>query len=329
MELIPSAVDSTDSALAAFLSTAELEDHLVLLSDDEWGWGRVQQVRTRVLKCHPDSRCTFEILMTTDRGPHELIGKVFAEDRPDIYDAMVGIQRAGLGGDSRFAIPEPMAYLRSLRLLLEEKTNGTSVRDILLTAETSKQKAAAIRCAHWLAKFHAMVPRIGPVTSVNKLMSKSNSQARKLARFGGYFAEKSAELLARLEGCASKLGLVEICASHGEYSPSHVLLADDDTVVIDWDKCQLKDPARDVATFVVLTKWLALDRRGAMGAFDQVIDVFLQTYVAERGTDILERLSFHKAAVFLKQAKYCAAYQFENWKKKTMAMLDEGLCEVG
>ena len=328
VEITPSAVDPRHSALVTFLNAGEFEKQLDLLSCAEWEWGPVQQIQTRVLKCHPGNRCTFEINMKTERGSHELIGKVFVTERSDIHDNMAEIQQAGFGCDSQFAIPRPLTYLPSLRLLLEEKAHGVSVREILLTAGPRERKDAAMRCARWLAKFHATAPRIGPTSIVDKMMSKSKSQSRKLTRLGGSFAEKSGRLLAKLEAQASKLGIVEMCAAHGEYNPSHVLLDGERTVVIDWDGCQVRDPARDVATFIIVTKWLALDRTGAIGTFDSASDDFLQAYVAERGPDILDRLPFHWGAVCLKHAKYCMAYQFDRWEKKTMAMLEEGLSAV-
>ena len=329
VEFAPNIVDSRDSALVSFLNAAEFEKTLRVLSTAEWGWGPVQEIQTRVLKCHPAKRCTFEIAMRTNRGSHELIGKVFTEDRPDVHDLMVGIHQSGFGCDSDFAIPRPIAYLPSLRLLLEEKVYGKSVREVFLWKGSNNQEEVAVRCALWLAKFHTAAPRIGPASSVARLMSKSKSQARKLSRLGGRFAEKAGHLVVRLEALAPKLGIVELCSAHGEYNPSHVLMDGDRTVVIDWDGCQVRDPARDVATFMIVTKWLALDRRGTISAFDSLSDAFLETYIAERGRDILERLPFHQGALCLKHAKYCSAYQFEGWQEKTMAMLEEGLSVVG
>src|SRR5215467_10114332 len=115
-EFAPRIVDARDSALVSFLDTAEFERRLSLLSLSESNWGPVEEMRSRVLKCHPGKRCTFEITMRTDRGTHELIGKVFMEDRSDVHDLMARIQQAGFGGDSKFAIPAPVAYLPSLRL---------------------------------------------------------------------------------------------------------------------------------------------------------------------------------------------------------------------
>lgn len=329
MNSVPNTADSGDPALAAFLDSAELQKQLDLLSCAEWSWGPVQRVKTRLLKCHPGNRCTFEIDLKTERGSYGLIGKTFAAERPDIYKSMVEIQQAGFGSDSQFAIPQPLTYVPSLRLLLEAKAQGPSAKEIFFTAESSEQKEAAVRCGHWLAKFHGTAPLLGQVTGVDKLMSKSRSQARKLARLGGCFAEKSARLLEKLGAAASKLGIVEICASHGEYNPTHVLFENGRTVVIDWDGCQVRDPARDVATFMIVTKWLALERTGSHRAFDSAADAFLQAYITKRGPDILERIVFHWGAVCLKHAKYCMAYQFERWEEKTMALLEEGLSAVG
>ena len=328
-EFAPNIVDSRDPALASFLDAAEFEKRLERLATEEWDWGSVQEIQTRVLKCHPGKRCTFEIAMSTSKKTHELIGKVFAEDRSDVHDIMAGIQRAGFGGNSKFAIPGPITYLPSFRVLLEEKVCGTSAREIFLGAESHLKKETAEHCARWLARFHSADLRIGPVWGTGKLMFKSTSQARKLSRLGGLFAEKSGHLLEKLESLASNLGVVEICAAHGEYNPSHVLLDGNRTVVIDWDGGQVRDPARDVATFMVVTKWLALDRRRAIGAFDSLSEAFLQAYLVARGRDILERLPFHLGALCLKHAKYCAAYQFERWEEKTMTMLEEGLSAVG
>jgi hypothetical protein len=325
----PNTPDSTDLALAGFLDSEEFKKQLDFLSCAEWSWGPVQQLRTRVLKCHPRNRCTFEIDLKTQRGSYELIGKTFASERPDVYDSMMEIQQAGFGSDSKFAIPQPLTYVPSLRLLLEAKAQGPSVKEIFFTREASERKEAALRCAHWLAKFHKTAPHLGQVTSVDKLISKSKNQSRKLARLGGCFAEKSERLLAKLEASATKLGIVEICAAHGEYNPTHVLLENGRTVVIDWDGCQVRDPARDVATFIIVTKWLALDHTGSIGAFDSATEAFLRAYIGERGPDILERLPFHWGAVCLKQAKYCMAYRFNRCEEKSMTMLEEGLSALG
>src|SRR3989442_9665838 len=59
-------------------------------------WGTIRNVRLQVLKHHPGNRCTFEIALGTTTGSHSLIGKVYATDRFDVYEAMETVGRIDL-----------------------------------------------------------------------------------------------------------------------------------------------------------------------------------------------------------------------------------------
>src|SRR5438093_13399041 len=85
--------------LAAVCDPAELAKHLSRLSLP-WHWDTSQTIRLRVLKWHRASRCTFEFALKVAGGWQELIGKVYAEDRSDIYQVMEEIRRAGFGSDA-------------------------------------------------------------------------------------------------------------------------------------------------------------------------------------------------------------------------------------
>src|SRR5437867_5916428 len=125
-------------------------------------WGAIRNVRLRVLMHKPGKgRCTFEITLGTTKGCYSLIGKVYAEDRSDVYHAMEDISRAGFGPEEKFAIPRPVAYLAPLRLLLCEKVAGTRATELILNPNESNRTFAADRCAQWLARFHALGPRSG------------------------------------------------------------------------------------------------------------------------------------------------------------------------
>jgi len=128
-------------------------------------WGAIRNVRLQVLRHYPRNhpRCTFEITLGTTRGCYSLIGKVYAEDRSDVYHAMEEIRRAGFGSEDEFAIPRPVAFLAPLRLLLYEKAPGTSTKVFIRSPNESDRVLAAERCARWLARFHAIAPRSGRV----------------------------------------------------------------------------------------------------------------------------------------------------------------------
>src|SRR2546425_2264663 len=129
-------------------------------------WGAIRNVRLQVLKHHPGLRCTFEIGLGTARGCSSLIGKVYATDRADVYEAMERIRRAGFGQDQEFSIPHPLGYLPELRLLLLEKVEGTRVGEVFLEGSDRDRAGAAERCARWLARFHAEAPKVGPVFEI-------------------------------------------------------------------------------------------------------------------------------------------------------------------
>src|SRR5919202_1812114 len=117
-KLLENPAEAAIPTLAAALDPAELGRRL-----DALGWDTSHGIRVRVLEWKPASRCTFEIALPDAQGgeSRELIGKVYAEDRSDVYRAMEEIRQAGFGDEGEFGIPRPVAFVRHLRLLLYEK----------------------------------------------------------------------------------------------------------------------------------------------------------------------------------------------------------------
>src|SRR2546422_8930969 len=113
----PSITDPGLATLAAIFDTATLGTSLERALPDS-SRGPIQDIRLQVLKHHPGKRCTVEIALRTTTGWSSLIGKVYASDRADVYRAMEQIRRAGFGPEDECSIPEPLAYVPELRLLL-------------------------------------------------------------------------------------------------------------------------------------------------------------------------------------------------------------------
>src|SRR6266571_5773290 len=148
--------------LAAVLDPAELARQLSAILQ----WDTSLGIRLRVLRWKPASRCTLEIAVRTATGWQELIGKVYAEDRADVYRTMEELRRAGFDSEAQFGIPRALAFLSPLRLLLYEKASGTRARTLIVESDEPERAHAAERCSHWLAWFHAHGPRLAPVLSL-------------------------------------------------------------------------------------------------------------------------------------------------------------------
>src|SRR5437899_1290380 len=231
-------------------------------------WRAIRDVQLQVLRHQPGKgRCTFEITLGTASGSRSLIGKVYAEDRSDVYRAMEKIVRAGFGPEEEFAIPRPVAFLAPLRLLLYEKAPGTSTKVLILSPNESVRVLAAERCARWLARFQAMAPRSGRVVRPRDQLISLEGWWRCLADLGGSLADKASRLFEQLKATALALGSIEMCAGHGMYTCSQVLLVEGRTVTIDWDSYRVAEPSHDVARMLIYLKRMGF-KFGSIHALD-------------------------------------------------------------
>ena len=308
--------------IAAVLDPAELARQLSVLL----GWDTTQGMRLRVLRWKKANRCTFEVALGTAGVCQELIGKVYAEDRSDVYRVMEEIRQAGFGAEDEFSVPRPIAFLPSLHLLLYEKVAGAKARGLIVQSGGADSTRAAEQCARWLARFHARAPRLarGPVVHVNDHLMFSERAWRSVADLGEPFAHKASRLFGQLSATAPGLPPSELCAGHGMYTPGQVLLAAGRTVTVDWDTYQVADPSHDVARFLVSLKRLGLKCFGSIHALEAAAGVFLKTYVAA-GADITPRLPFQEAVICLERAKREVENQADGWRERVETMLNEGL----
>jgi aminoglycoside phosphotransferase (APT) family kinase protein len=324
-ECVQPLTDPGMATLSEVLDPIALARHLRVFSLSPWNRGAVEQVQVRIVRRKVERRCTLEIGLRTENGWHSVIGKVHATDRSDVFRAMEGIRQAGFGAQDEFSIPQPLAYLSSLRLLLQEKVEGPLASEVLRATDERSRAGAAERCARWLARFHALAPKAGPVFDSDCCLSLMRQRSLRIAKLGGCCADKATRLLQRLEDEASSLSPVEMCAGHGSYSAAQLILAEGRTAVFDWDGYDMADPARDVGRFLAALRRLALGRLGSIRALDGAADVFLKTYLAEGRPEAERNLRFYEAAACLKLAEHNVSKSVPRWQEKTEAMLEEGL----
>jgi hypothetical protein len=296
--------------LHAILNPCELASHLCSILPPHWGV--LRDIRINVLKHHEGSRCTVDITLQTTTGNHELIGKVYAEDRSDVYQAMKQISQSGFGPEAEFSIPRPLAFIRDLNLLVQEKVQGQLAKEIFLTGNDSERAKAAERCARWLAHFHTRAPMSGPVFLFTHELGEQCVH-RKLKR-AGPLSEKVGLLLKRLEGAAATLDRSEMCACHGGYCHHQIILTETRTATFDWDNHRVADPAWDVARFIINLQKLALKKLKSLKALDAVGEAFYETYTAASGFEVAKHLPFYKAVHILGRARHSLE-----------PMVDEGL----
>jgi hypothetical protein len=330
-EFVQPLTDPSLTGLSEIFDPAALANHLRGVSLGPWNGGAVEEVRVlRVLNHHARKRCALEIGLRTQSGRHFLIGKVYRNDRLDVFQAMKGIQHAGFGPQDEFSIPQPLAYLPSLRLLLQEKVEGPVAKEVFKTGDERIRAAAAERCALWLARFHALAPKAGPVARPNDYLTSKTMRrySLKIAKLVGRHAKKAAELLQRLKDASESLSAVEMRAGHASYTPRQIILAEGRAVTFDWDGYDVADPARDVARFLAALRRLAVGWLGSVRAMDGTVEVFLNTYLAAGPPEAKKNLRFFAAATYLNLAKHTLCRPGPHKQEKhniAEAVLDEGL----
>src|SRR5207244_9946667 len=90
-------------------------------------------------------------------------------------------------------------------------------------------------------------PRSGRVVRPSDQLISLEGWWRCLADLGGSLADKASRLFEQLKATALGLGSIEMCAGHGMYTCSQVLLLEGRTVTVDWDSFNVADPSHDVA----------------------------------------------------------------------------------
>ena len=318
--------DPSLPALTEVFDPDALANHLRAVGLGRWNGGSVEEARvTRVLKHHCGQRCTLEIGWRGESGWHFLIGKLYREDRPDILPAMERIQQAGFGPQDEFSIPQPLTYIPSLRLFLQEKVDGRVAKEIFKAGDERDRAAAAERCALWLARFHAFGPKAGPVFDSERCLCELRERKRRIAKLGGRFAAKAGRVFNWLEEAGAAPQPAEMRAGHASYSPAQLILAEGRTVAFDWDGYDVADPARDVARFLAALRRLAVGRLRSIRALDGAAEVFLKTYRAAGPLEIEHNLRFFMADAYLTLVVYDLCRPGAHWQEKGEALLDESV----
>lgn len=317
----PLIIDSGISTLATVFDSSVLAKQLQALSSCPW-WGALGDVRVNVLKWHRTKRCTFEI--TFQAG---IVGKVYSTDRQDEYEYMRKLQDSGFGPEAELSIPQPIAYIPHLRLLLQERVEGIRAEAVFRSGDTREREQAAERCAAWLARFHTLAPPAGKVVSIQDLLDQCEKKWRFIAAEDSSLALKAEELFKQLQTSSCTPGHVLMRAGHGDFAYHQMVFSRGRTIVFDWDVYETTDPSRDVARFMVSLERLALKYLGSLNALDGAAETFLRTYLNSGGpSQVTEDLAFHKAANYLWYAQWEAKTKRRGWRQRAEIMLDEALC---
>jgi hypothetical protein len=316
--------DLAQRALA--LTTNEFVQERIVPSLSAWGLNGYADCSTAVLQNTGTGRLTLRYAF----GPNILIAKVFSDHLgSQSFETTVRLWNSGFNRDSRYQVPEPIAFFPDVNLLLMREAPGMPMTASLEPDRGHELVAYSCKAAQWLGELHGSSPLFGKAeTDVQSL--KLFRLATRLVKAASLHPEQLdllRELFDLISGRIHALSSVRtLVQTHGRYHHDHVFVSNAATVVIDLDRCCPADPAKDVAEFISVFRTACFKRGLSMDCIEKATHAFLQEYLAAMPEAADAVGCYWATAVFhdlLSGIKKCRAKGNRTWEARQQFYLAE------
>jgi hypothetical protein len=192
------------------------------------------------------------------------------------FAAMSHLWRDGFGGDSSLTIPEPIAWSRDQRLLLQGEAPGHVLYEAIDEPEAALDDVR--RAGRWLAKLHFSArPKRRPLSEA-KAELKVRTHARVVAQLIPDWQAEIGRLADWTIERTRSLPLTSFVPTHGDYQPKNIHLGDEVVTVIDLDRFALAHPARDLGHFLAQSATMSYVRTGSFDRIAGWNEAFTEEY---------------------------------------------------
>ena len=191
-------------------------------------------------------------------GAAPIWGKVFASTRgPRVHEITRAICDARAFGPV-VALPDPVAFLPDLRVLLQRAVPGEPITARLLAGDT----ALAERIARAIHAFHASGLDLGREHDLDKELSLLHGRVDDLRERFPALGEEATALHARLREMAGTLHAWRSLPVHRDFYDAQVLVDGERLSMLDLDDAAMSEPAVDIANFAAHLDLMALRHPG-------------------------------------------------------------------
>jgi thiamine kinase-like enzyme len=254
-----------------------------------------------------------------------VIGKVLKPDLGEmLFDNMRqlwmnGFSRAAADGIS---IPEPIEFIPSISMLLQEEVPGLSVKALL---KQSAQKEHLRQVACTLAKLHKCPIVPSRIFKIKEHLLRCHPSHEFLALACPELAPSINRLVEQAYDIEAAFGDIELAPVHADFHLGQVHLQNGHAWLIDFDVLSYGDPATDLGNLLVFMKSKARTNPEIGG----LIEVFLEEYFSLMDRRIAARIPLYEGLSYLRRACKCFRLQEEGWRQKVEELVEQGLAAVG
>ncbi len=191
-------------------------------------------------------------------------------------------------------LPQPLDYLPEAGVLVMERLEGRSLTE--LAAPREKIFEESIRL---LSALHGSDAQPATRRNSRAIVRSVKRKAQRIAEIAPRFVDVTRPVVEALE--AARAHDTELVPSHGDFSARNILVGPNRLALIDWDRFQWADPARDVA-YNGAYSWVSALQRGDRPEWLELKRA-VAVYESVRPGVVLEpQLGFHVAAGLMRLA---------------------------
>jgi hypothetical protein len=212
-------------------------------------------------------------------GSANVVAKLYpnSDEGHAAYSIVTSLWRQGFGPHSPYQVPEPIAYLPELGVLLMRKARGQGLSGLAIDTEAFKKGVQ--RAARWLGALHISALRLGPVEdrlrSAFRLSRRVAIASKRRPDLEELFRRALEELAARGAKVPEPRRLAQ---THRRYHAERVFVATDCVTAVGLDRLAVADPMKDVGEFVHRLRWDSANARMREAHIDKLTDAFLGEY---------------------------------------------------
>lgn len=211
-----------------------------------------------------------------DGGIEHIYGKTFASERgPRVFEITRTIAAArAFGPDVR--LPDPIAYLADLKLLVQRSVPGQPIESALLGADRGWATGIATRMATAFHRLHTSGLDLGRRHDLDKELAPLPKRVEDIRDGDPSLVPLALENLGAIETATL------VADWPWRWRPTHrdayhdqVLIDDGDLAILDLDDAAMSEPAIDIANILAHLHLLGIQRHDDPAALADVVDAFL------------------------------------------------------
>lgn len=212
------------------------------------------------------------------------------ENAMAVWDSSFGRHR------SRLVVPEPLAHHAEHGILVFARHPGVPLDS---QPRPSGDRPALEQAIFLLAELHESDAQPLTRRSARGIIRSLERRADWMRDHAPELEDRFHAVIALMERQRKKGG--DLVPSHGDFSPRNLLVSETGLVVIDWDRFQWAEPARDVV-YLGTSDWLDSLRRGRRPNRAR-LKRLVEAYESVRsGITLRPRVAFYVAAALLRRA---------------------------